>query len=589
MKKRYNRIVKCQTRQKGEYMKLEVSENTLVFALGGLGEVGKNMYCVMYKNELVITDAGITFPQGDLLGVDYVIPDFSFLKKNEKKIKALFITHGHEDHIGGIPILLQNVEIPAIYAPNQAVGLIRKKLEERSIKYNNLYVYTEDTKVKFKNLEVEFFRTTHSIPDSHGICIHTPNGTIVTTGDFKFDLTPIGPIANLHKMATIGDRGVTLLLSDSTNALNEGMSMSESKVDEALSDIFELHQHGRIIIATFASNIYRLKHIVDTCKRNDRKIAIFGRSMENNIEISIQGGYIKHKELFITPDEANHLPPHKVCLLCTGSQGEPLAALSRIANGSHRQIKLQPEDVVVFSSSTIPGNALSISRTINRLYLKGVKVYTNTSLNDIHTSGHGSEEELKLMIRLMKPKYFMPFHGEYRMLRKHADIAVDCGLPKENTFVLKNGEVLSISKGVIEKQGFIPTGDVYVDGNRIGDVGNAVMKDRKIMASDGIVVVINNIDSTGHLLGNPNITTRGFVLVNDNIELLKKLEEIAKKAVLSKLKNHAHHSEIKSEIISTLSSYIYDKTGRRPIILPVIMNIKKSNKVALEKEVIEKN
>ena len=560
-------------------MKFFEDTDTKVFALGGLGEVGKNMYCVMTGNEIIITDAGITFPQGDVPGVDYVIPDFTFLKKNENKIKALFITHGHEDHIGGIPFLLQAVNIPAIYAPNQAVGLIRKKLEDKNIRFDNLKVYTEDTRVKFKTMEVEFFRTTHSIPDSHGICIHTPNGTIVTTGDFKFDFTPIGPMANLHKMARIGEKGVTLLLSDSTNALNEGISNSESKVDEALSEIFNRH-HGRIIIATFASNIYRLKHIVDTCKRNDRKIAVFGRSMDNNIEISIQGGYIKNKEIFVTPEEANQLPPNKVCLLCTGSQGEPLAALSRIANGSHKQIKIQPQDLVVFSSSAIPGNALSISRTINKLYLQGVKVYTNTSLSDIHTSGHASEEELKLMLHLIKPKYFMPFHGEYRMLKKHTDIAVDVGIPRENTFVMANGEVLSIKKGVITKKGNIQAGDIYVDGNRIGDVSNAVMKDRKIMSSDGIVVVIANIDTNENkLLGNPNITTRGFVLVNDNIELLKELEEISKNAINSKIKNHVNYTEIKSEIINTLSSAILEKTGRRPIILPVIMDIKKDVKI----------
>lgn len=556
-------------------MKFFENEDTKIFALGGLGEVGKNMYCVMHGNEIVITDAGITFPEGELMGVDYVIPDFTFLKKNESKIKALFITHGHEDHIGGIPFLLQSVNIPMIYAPNQAVGLIRKKLEDRNIAYKNLIVYDERTKVKYKNITVEFFRTTHSIPDSHGICITTPNGTIVTTGDFKFDLTPIGPMANLHKMAEIGKRGVTLLLSDSTNALNEGMSASESKVDNALSEIFK-HEKGRIIIATFASNIYRLKHIVDTCKRNGRKITTFGRSMENNIEISIQGGYIKNKDIFISAEEANQLPPNKVCLLCTGSQGEPLAALSRIADGCHKQIKLQPDDVVIFSSSAIPGNAISISRTINKLYLQGVRVFTNTSLSDIHTSGHGSEEELKLMIRLMKPKYFMPFHGEYRMLKRHADIGVLCGIPKENTFVLGNGDVLSMYKGKITKAGVIQAGDVYVDGNRIGDVGAAVIKDRKIMANDGIVVVIANIDVVNaKLLGKVNITTRGFVLVNENEALLKDLETISKKAILSKLHGTISYSDIKSEITNTLVSYIQEKTGRHPIILPVIMDIKK--------------
>ena len=550
-------------------MKFFDGSDTKVFALGGLGEVGKNMYCIMTNNEIIITDAGIIFPSNELPGIDYIIPDFTFLKKNEKKIKALFITHGHEDHIGGIPYLLQTVNIPAIYAPNQAVGLIRKKLEDKSIKYNNLYVYTEQTKVKFKNMSVEFFRTTHSIPDSHGIVVYTPNGTIVSTGDFKFDLTPIGP------MATIGAKGVTLLLSDSTNALNDGFSASESKVDEALSEIFLEHK-GRIIIATFASNIYRLKHIVDTCKRNNRKIAIFGRSMENNMEISLNEGYIKHKEIFVTPEEANSLEPHQVCLLCTGSQGEPLAALSRIANGNHKQIKLQQDDLVVFSSSAIPGNALSISNTVNKLYLQGVKVYTNTSLSDVHTSGHGSKEELKLMLRLFNPKYFMPFHGEYRMLKSHADLAIECGVPKENTFVLNNGDVLSIYKGKIKKEEPITAGDVYIDGNRIGEIGSAVMKDRKIMSSDGIVVVIINIDTTnGKLLSTPNITSRGFVLIQENMDLIKELENISVNAINSKLSKHINYLEIKSEIINQLSKYILEETGRTPIILPVIMDIKK--------------
>ncbi len=554
------------------------NEDTKIFALGGLGEVGKNMYCIMYKNEIIIIDAGVIFPESELMGIDYVIPDYTFLKRNEKKIKGLFITHGHEDHIGGIPFLLQSVNIPVIYAPNQAVGLIRKKLADRNIQYKNLIVYTEKTKVRFKNTSVEFFRTTHSIPDSHGIVVHTPNGTIVSTGDFKFDLTPIGPMANIHKMASIGSRGISLLLSDSTNALNPGMSLSESKVDDALSELFTKKKDGRIIIATFASNIYRLKHIVDTCKRNGRKIATFGRSMENNIEISIQGGYIKHKELFISPEEANKLPDHKVCLLCTGSQGEPLAALSRIANGSHRQIKLKPNDTVVFSSSPIPGNAISIARTVNKLYLKGVDVYTNTSLSDIHTSGHGNQEELKLMLRLIKPKYFMPAHGEYRMLKAHADAAIECDIPKRNTFILTNGDVLSLYKGKITRGGSVVAGDVYVDGNRIGDVGAAVIKDRKIMANDGIVVVISNIDTKHHkLLGTPNITTRGFVLVNDNLELLKKLEDISKNAILSKLNGkQVNYGDIKNEISAHLTSYIFAKTGRKPIILPVIMDVKKN-------------
>ena len=557
-------------------MKVSEKDSTKIFALGGLCEVGKNMYCVMHGDEIVIVDAGVTFPEDDLLGVDYIIPDFSFLKRNESKIKGLFITHGHEDHIGGIPFLLQTVNIPAIYAPNQAVGLIKKKLEEKNIQFKKLFVYNQNKKIKFKHITVEFFQTTHSIPDSHGIYIKTPNGSVVMTGDFKFDLTPIGPMANLQKMAEIGGNNPTILLSDSTNALNEGFSNSESKVDEALGEIFLKHK-GRIIIATFASNIYRLKHIVDTCKKNKRKIAIFGRSMETNIEISIAGGYIRHKDIFISAEEANKLPDDKVCLLCTGTQGEPLAALSRIADGSHKQIRIRDNDLVILSSSAIPGNALNISKIINKLYMRGVSVYTNTSLSDIHTSGHGSEEELKLMIRLINPKYFMPYHGEYRMLKKHANIATDCGLPKNNTFVLKNGDVLLMKDEKITlSDQTLPASDIYVDGNRIGEVRSSIIKERQIMANDGIIIVIANIDiNSNKLLNNPTITTRGFVLVNDNEELLNELESIAEKAINSKISKNINYADIKSEIITLLTPYVFEKTGRKPIILPVIMDVKK--------------
>ena len=499
-------------------VKIDKPIETKIIVLGGLGEVGKNMYCLMHGEEIVIIDAGIRFPEGDLLGIDYVLPDYTFLKENQNKIKCLIITHGHEDHIGGIPFLLQSLEIPAIYAPNQARELIAIKLEDRNIRYDHLYAYDDTTKLKFKNFEIEFFRTTHSIPDSHGVYLKTPNGSVVTTGDFKFDLTPIGPMADLHKMAELGKRGIDLLISDSTNALNEGMSISESKVDDTLMDIFSQYQHQRIIIATFASNIYRLKHIVETCYKHNRKICIFGRSMENNIQISINGGYIDHKDLFITPEAANTLKPGEVTVLCTGSQGEPLAALSRIAEGTHKQVSLRPDDIVIFSSSPIPGNALAISKTINKLYLKGVQVFTNSNSDgDLHTSGHANEEELKLMIRLFMPKYVMPFHGDYRMLKHHANIAIDCGVPKENTFVLENGDILSLTNHEIKKSKEKVSGDdVYVDGNRIGEVGSAVIRDRKMMSNDGILVVIANVNMEKRkLLIKPNITTRGFILVNN--------------------------------------------------------------------------
>jgi len=533
----------------------------------------------MHDNEIIIVDAGVMFPEDNLLGIDYVIPDFTFLKQNENKIKALVITHGHEDHIGGIPFLLQTVKIPKIYAPANAKELIDKKLIERNIKYKNLVIYDENTKIKTKHFSIDFFRTTHSIPDSHGLAINTPNGTVVMTGDFKFDLTPIGPMANLHKMAEIGKRGVSVLMSDSTNALVSGMSLSESVVDENLAEIFTNYKENRIIIATFASNIYRLKHIIETCKKNKRKVALFGRSMDTSVDIAIKCGYIKDKSIIISAEEANNLKPSEVCLLCTGSQGEPLAALSRIASGSHRQITLMPDDIVVFSSSPIPGNASSVAKTINKLYLKGVKVFTN-SMTSIHSSGHGNQEELKLMIRLFKPKFFVPYHGEYRMLKQHTKLGIDCDVLKQNTFVLENGDVLSLYKNNLKKAGHIQAGDVYVDGSRIGDVGNAVIKDRMLMANNGILVIISNIDIEGkRLLNLPAITTRGYILVNENEELIKDIQFTSKKIIEDKLKDKAFSfNDLKNELINGLMPLLSDKTGRVPIILPIIMDIKSKNK-----------
>lgn len=552
------------------------NKQTQIFALGGLGEVGKNMYCVRHNDEIIIVDAGVMFPDDDLLGIDYVIPDFTYLKENEKKIKYLLITHGHEDHIGGIPFLLQQVNIPKIYAPTQAKELIEKKLEERNIKYKNLKTYTEETNLKTKYFNIEFFRTTHSIPDSHGISITTPNGIVVMTGDFKFDFTPIGPMSNLQKMAEIGSRGVALLMSDSTNALSPGISLSESTVDENLGEIFSNNKNNRIIIATFASNIYRLKHIIETCKENKRKVALFGRSMDTSIDIARKCGYIKDKNIIISAEEANKLEPSKVCLLCTGSQGEPLAALSRIASGTHKQIKLIPNDIVIFSSSPIPGNSSSVSATINKLYLKGVTVYTNGDTFDIHSSGHANQEELKLMIRLFKPTYFAPYHGEYRMLKTHADLAIECDIPKQNTFILNNGDVLNMSKGEIKKHGHIQAGDTYVDGSRIGDVSNIVIKDRMLMSNNGILAIIINIDSKNKtLLNTPLVTTRGYILVNESTELIKEIEMICKKIINQKLKNkNVNFNDIKTDLINNLMPFLSEQTGRIPIILPIIMDIK---------------
>ena len=549
---------------------------TSIVALGGLGEVGKNMYVVTHKDEIIIIDAGVMFPEVGLLGVDYVIQDITYLKQNKNKIKALFITHGHEDHIGGIPFLLQQIDIPIIYAPKIAKDLIGKKLEERGINYKNIETIEKDLVVNFKHLQVEFVNTTHSIPDSFAIVIHTPNGTIFETGDFKFDLTPIGPMADIHKMARLGEKGITLLLSDSTNALSKGFSNSESVVDDTLNDIIGRHV-GRVIIATFASNIFRVKHIVETCKKYNRKIIVFGRSMEASIELALNNGLISDKSMFIDTNQAKSLKRTEVCILCTGSQGEPLAALSRIANGTHKQISLLPDDLVIFSSSPIPGNAESINRIINKIYLKGVKVYTNSEFSDIHTSGHAKLEELKWMLRIIKPRYFMPMHGEFRMLKQHANIAKLCDIPEENTFICGNGDVIELLNGKVYRNGTVPAGDVYVDGSRVGDVGSVVIKDRKLMSQDGILITILNINTlTRKLLIKPNVTARGFVLVNENQELMMKIENKINSIVINFLKNSIYnYTDLKNQIILELLPFINDLTGRRPIILPVIMEVNK--------------
>lgn len=548
---------------------------TSVIALGGLGEIGKNMYVFTHKSEIWIIDAGVMFPESDLLGVDYVIQDVTYLKENENKIQGLLITHGHEDHIGGIPFLLQSVKIPKIYGAETSISLIRNKLEDRNIKYDNLEVINGDTKIKSKYFDIEFIATTHSIPDSYGIVLHTPNGTIVSTGDFKFDLTPIGPIADIQKMARVGSDGVKLLMSDSTNALTPGFSKSENSVDETLGDIVNGY-NGRIIIATFASNIYRVKHIVETCKKNNRKIIVFGRSMETTTNLALETGLIEDRSIFIDSNQAKKLKKTEICILCTGSQGEPLAALSRIANGTHKQISLMPDDLVVFSSNPIPGNAASINRIINKLYLKGVKVITNSEFSDVHTSGHAKQDELKLMLRIIKPEYFMPMHGEYRMLKSHAELGKACGVKEDNIFILKNGSSLILDNEGVHKGPEVQAGDVYVDGSRIGEVGSVVIKDRKLMSRDGILITILNINPlTRKLLIKPNITTRGFILVNENLELIQTIERKTQEIVTKFLSENPYsYLDLKNQIILELHPFITNLTGRRPIILPVIMEVR---------------
>ena len=551
--------------------------DTLIYALGGLGEIGKNMYCYEHRDEIIIIDAGVRFPEENLLGVDYVIPDYSYLVKNQNKVKALIITHGHEDHIGGIPFLLQSIHLDKIYAPRFACSLILKKLEERKMSRKvKLVEINEDSVVATEHFTVGFFNTVHSIPDSLGILINTPNGRIVETGDFKFDLTPIGTNSDYQKMAYIGQTGVSLLQSDSTNSEVSGFSISEKKVGKSILEITR-KTPNRLIVSTFASNVNRVGQILEAAVACGRKVAVFGRSMENVVQIARKLGIISIPEkYFITPDQLNTLPANQICIVCTGSQGEPLAALSRIANGTHRWIKIIPGDTVVFSSNPIPGNAVSVSAVVNQLTRVGANVMVNSPLTSLHTTGHASQEEQKLMLQLIKPKYFMPVHGEYKMLRIHAESAIETGVPRENTFICANGDVLALRDGeVFQTDLRIQTDDIYVDGNDISGLSTAVLRDRKILADNGLVAVIVTIDSrTNKILCRPNIVSRGFVFIKESQTLLKEAEMIVYEALKKKMQQKTTFGDLKNCIRSSLEPYLYKKTNRNPIVIPVILNQK---------------
>lgn len=561
-------------------MSMKIANNPIkIYALGGLGEVGKNTYCIESERHLIIIDAGVKFPEDDLVGVDYVIPNYTHLKNNQGKIRALFITHGHEDHIGAIPFLVKAIKVPVIYAPKLACALIRQKLEEKKVKeVVKIVEYDENSEIVAGEFNVSFFRVTHSIPDSFGICVDTSEGRIVTTGDFKIDLTPIGPDIELAKLAKMGEEGVDLLLADSTNAEKEGWTPSERNVIDSINEIFDKAQ-GRLIISTFSSNISRIQQIVEAVITHHRKLVVVGRSMVNTIEYARKFGYINiPSSILVAVESLNTIRESETVILCTGSQGEPMAALSRIASGSLKGLRIIPGDTVVFSSSPIPGNGASISRIVNVLTRCGAEVITNSIFSEIHSSGHPSRKELQLNLKLLKPKYFMPAHGEYHMLKLHADIARSIGIPSENIFVLSNGDTLVLDNHKIHDGEKIPAEDVYIDGNDINGVSTAVIRDRKILQDDGMVSVLVCLDSKNNrIVSHPKVITVGFV--NQGVfeeHLTRHASMQVEEALNNFFENNSRvtFNDIKNVIRSVVSKYYFRKTQRNPMIIPLILNLK---------------
>lgn len=550
-------------------------ESLRIIPLGGLGEIGKNITAIEYEDEIIVIDCGISFPDEDMYGIDLVIPDIKYLLDNKDKVKGLFLTHGHEDHIGAIPYILKQINMP-VYGTKLTIGLVESKLKEHDmLSKTNLIPISPGESIKLNKLIIEFIRVTHSIAESCALAIHTPIGTVLHTGDFKIDYTPIdGKVMDLNRIAQLGQEGILLLMADSTNVERAGHSLSEKIIGETLNRIIS-NANGRVIVATFASNIHRMQQIADASMMYNRKIVFSGRSMENISNVAMDLGYLHiPEESIVGIEDLNRYPSDKITIITTGSKGEPMAGLSRIAYGSHRHISIEQDDLFIISASPIPGNDKLVSRVINQLYRKGVEVIYE-DLEDIHVSGHAYKEELKLIHTLVKPKYFMPVHGEYRHLKHHSDLALKLGMDKSNVFTLETGQVLEISQDKAIATEKVHTGVVFVDGIGVGDVGNIVLRDRRDLARDGMVTIVVAINKeTYSIVSGPDIITRGFIYARESEDLIKKIKDVAKEEIEICLENNIIEWQVlKSGVRKSVEQLLYHKTKRRPSVFPIIMEV----------------
>ena len=548
-----------------------------IIPLGGLHEIGKNLTVIEYNNDMIVVDCGLAFPDEDMLGIDLVIPDVTYLEQNSDRLRGIFLTHGHEDHIGAIPYVLRSVQTP-IYGTKLTLGIIKNKLEEHALPFApELHTVNAGDTVRAGALNVEFIRVNHSIADACCLAIHTPLGTIVHTGDFKLDITPIqGEMMNLTRLGEIGNKGVLMLMCESTNAERPGFTPSEKKVGKSLEYIFNTHADKRIVVATFSSNVHRVQQIINISAEHGRKVAITGRSMLNIVGAAVELGYMQvPKGVLVDMAEIKRFKPEQLTLITTGSQGEPMSALYRMAYSDHNQVTLGRGDLVVLSSSAIPGNEKLVGRIINELSRNGVEVLHDAAL-EVHVSGHACQEELKLMQALTKPLYFMPVHGECRHLAANRELALEMGIPDRNIFISEIGKVLEIDAKGARYAGTVPAGQILVDGYGVGDVGNVVLRDRRHLAQDGLIVVVATVDDEHHLLlSGPDIVSRGFVYVRENEELLEEAKQVVKKSLESALssRDRSDRMRLKTRVRDDLSKFLFHKTGRKPMILPVIMDV----------------